>query len=127
VRESSGTADYAEAIKILQRKLGEIAVTKPAGAEQIRIGALLQMAIDDYRRNDQADLRETEQRVNRLLKPYFGQLRATEFSTKALNDYIKQRQGLARKNGTINRELAHLRRAFRLGYQNDPQLASAFR
>jgi hypothetical protein len=33
VRESSGTTDYAEAIKILQRKLGEIAVTKPAGAE----------------------------------------------------------------------------------------------
>jgi hypothetical protein len=80
------------------------------------------MVIDDYRRNDQADLRETEQRVNRLLKPYFGQMRATEFSTKALNDYIKQRQELGRKNGTINRELAHLRRAFRLGYQNDPQL-----
>jgi hypothetical protein len=64
VRKSSGTTDHAEAIKILQRKLGEIAVTKPAGAEQIRIGALLQMVIDDYRRNDQADLRETEQRVN---------------------------------------------------------------
>ena len=122
VRQSSGTTEYAEAIKILQRKLGEIAITKPAGAEQIRIAALLQMVVDDYRRNDQADLRETEQRVNRLLKPYFGQMRATEFSTQALNAYIRDRQRLGRKNGTINRELAHLRRAFKLGYQNDPQL-----
>jgi hypothetical protein len=80
------------------------------------------MVIDDYRRNDQADLRETEQRVNRFLKPYFGHMRATEFSTKALDDYIKARQQLGRKNATINRELAHLRRAFRLGHQNDPQL-----
>jgi integrase len=122
VRESSATTDHAEAIIILQRKLGEIAATRPAGVEQIRTGALLQMVINDCRRDDQADLRETEQPVNRLLKPYFGQMSAEEFSTKALNNYINQRQELDRTNGTINREWAHLRRAFLLGYQNEPQL-----
>jgi integrase len=65
---------------------------------------------------------ETEQRINRLLKPAFGHLRAANFTTKALNDYIRQRQELGRKNATINRELAHLRRAFHLGFQHDPQL-----
>jgi integrase len=45
-----------------------------------------------------------------------------EFTTKALNDYIEKRKKLGRKNGTINRELAHLLRAFRLGFQHDPQL-----
>jgi len=78
--------------------------------------------VDDYRRNDKADLRKTELRVNRLLKPAFGHLRPAEFTTKALNDYTERRQKLGRKNGTINREFAHLRRAFRLGFQHDPQL-----
>lgn len=86
------------------------------------MSALLQLVVDDYRRNDRADLHETEQRVNRLLKPAFGHLRVLEFTTRLLNHYIRQRQQLGRKNGTINRELAHLRRAFRLGFEHEPQL-----
>ena len=39
-----------------------------------------------------------------------------------LNEYIEGRKYLGRKNSTINRELALLRRAFRLGHQHDPQL-----
>jgi integrase len=122
VRESARITDYAEAVKTLQRKLGEIAVGKSAGAERIRVAALLELLIEDYRRHDRADLQEAEQRVNRLLKPIFGQLRASAFTTKALNHYIELRQNQGRQNATINRELALLRRAFRLGHQHDPQL-----
>ncbi len=122
VRQSARTDDHGEAVKLLQRKLAEHVIGKSASPERIKLAALLQLVVDDYRRNDKADLRETEQRVNRLLKPAFGHLRPAEFTTKALNDYIEQRQKLGRKNGTINRELAHLRRAFRLGFQHDPQL-----
>jgi hypothetical protein len=43
-------------------------------------------------------------------------------SLQALNAYIARRQKEGRKNATINRELAILRRAFRLGYEHDPQL-----
>jgi integrase len=122
VRESARTTDYAEAVKTLQRKLGEIAVGKSAGAERIRVAALLELLVEDYRRNDRADLQEAEQRVNRLLKPNFGHLRASAFTTKAVNRYIELRQSLGRQNATINRELALLRRAFRLGHEHDPQL-----
>lgn len=123
VRESARTTDYGEAVKLLQRKLAEHVIGgRSAGPEHIYIAALLQLVVDDYRRNDKADLRETEQRVNRLLKPAFGHLRPAEFTTRSLHDYIQQRQKLGRKNATINRELAHLRRAFRLGFQHDPQL-----
>jgi integrase len=122
VRESSGTSDYAEAVKTLQRKLGEIAVGKSAGAERIRVAALLELLVEDYRRHDHADLQEAEQRVNRLLKANFGHLRASAFTTKAVNHYIELRQSLGRQNATINRELALLRRAFRLGHEHDPQL-----
>lgn len=126
VRESARTSDHAEAVKTLQRKLGEIAVGKSAGAERIRIAALLQLLIEDYRRHDRADLCEAEQRVNRLLKPAFGDLRAAAFTTKILNGYIEARQKEGRQNATINRELALLRRSFRLGYEHDPQLVFRF-
>jgi uncharacterized protein (UPF0335 family) len=122
VRETSGTTDHAEAVRTLQRKLGELAVGKSAGAERIRVAALLQLVIDDYRRQDRADLCEAEQRINRLLKPHFGHLRASAFNTKAVNEYIASRRKDGKKNATINRELALLRRALRLGYEHDPQL-----
>ena len=92
VRESSKTTDYAEAVKTLQRKLGEIAVGKSAGAEGIRVSALLQLLVEDYRRHDRADLAEAEQRVNKLLKPYFGDLRVAAFTTKSVTAYIESRQ-----------------------------------
>ena len=121
-RESTHTKDHAEAVKTLQRKLGEIAVGKSAGAERIRVSALLQLVIEDYRLHDRADLCEVEQRANRLLKPYFGHLRASSFTRKSVIEYIQMRQNDGKKNATINRELALLRRAFRLGYEHDPQL-----
>ena len=122
VRESARTTERGEAVKLLQRKLAEYGIGKASCPERIYLSALLQLVVDDYRRNDRADLQEAEQRVNRLLKPAFGHLRPAEFTTKALNDYIQQRKQLGRQNATINRELAHLRRAFRLGFAHDPQL-----
>lgn len=111
-----------EAVRILQRKLGEVATGKSAGAERIRIAALLQLLVDNYRLHDRADLQKAEQRVNRLLKPEFGHLRAASFTTQALNAYIARRQKEGRQNSTTNRELALLRRSFRLAYEHDPQL-----
>src|SRR5581483_12145537 len=122
IRESARTTDHSEAVKMLQRKLGEIAVGKSAGAERIKIGALLQLVIEDYRRHDRSDLLEATQRVENLLKAHFGQMRAAAFSTRTLNQYIELRQKEGKKNATINRELALLRRSFRLGYEHDPQL-----
>ena len=121
-RESSCTKDYGEAVKTLQRKLGEIAVGRSAGAERIKVAALLKLVVEDYRRHDRADLLEVTQRVENLLHPYFGDMRAAAFSTRTLNNYIEFRQKDGKKNATINRELALLRRSFRLGYEHDPQL-----
>ena len=105
-RESTHTTDYAEAVKTLQRKLGEVAVGKSAGAERIRIAALLHLLIDDYRLHDRADLQEAEQRVNKLLKPEFW-----AFARRGVLDEGTERihcgaQKEGRQNSTINRELA---------------------
>ncbi|MFL6446346.1 MAG: tyrosine-type recombinase/integrase [Bryobacteraceae bacterium] len=122
VLESSCSAQRAETLRTLKRAFREIALGKSADAERVRIFALLQLVIEDYRCRDRADLQEAEQRINRLLNPEFGHLRAAAFTTKALNAYISRRQKEGRQNSTINRELALLRRSFRLGYEHDPQL-----
>jgi hypothetical protein len=49
-------------------------------------------------------------------------VRAAGFATSLVNRYIEVRRQSGTKNATINRELALLRRAFRLGYEHDPQL-----
>jgi len=63
VRECASTTDHAEAVRMLQRKLGEIAVGRSADAERIRIATLLQLVVEDYRRHDRSDLLEAMQRV----------------------------------------------------------------
>jgi hypothetical protein len=100
VRESAHTTDYSEAVKLLQRKLAENAGGKSASPGRVYMAGLLQLIVDDYRRNDRADLHETEQRVNKLLKPAFGHLRVTEFTTTALNNL---REGLIYVNGRVTR------------------------
>jgi integrase len=122
VRQSARTLDREEALAVLQRKLGEIATGRAAGPERIRISALLQLLLEDYRRRDHADLYQAELRVAKHLHPVFGDVRAAEFSTKKLNLYIEARKDAGAANATINRELAILRRAFKLGYKHDPQL-----
>jgi integrase len=63
-----------------------------------------------------------ELRVRKHLRPHFGQMRAAGFGTKAVNYYIEVRRQVGIENATINRELALLRRAFKLGHEHDPQL-----
>jgi integrase len=122
IRESARTEDRDEALATLQRKLGDVATGKGAGPERIRISALLRLFIEEYRVRDKGDLYQAELRVNKHLIPALGSLRAVELSSAKIKAYIEQRKLAKAANGTINRELAHLRRAFRLGYEHDPQL-----
>ncbi|MFL6466266.1 MAG: site-specific integrase, partial [Bryobacteraceae bacterium] len=62
-----------------------------------------------------------EHRIDKHLRPFFGQKKAVEVTTSVIKKYIASRQGEA-EAATVNKELAHLRRAFRLGFQHDPQL-----
>ncbi|MEN8375642.1 MAG: site-specific integrase [Gemmatimonadota bacterium] len=49
------------------------------------------------------------------LEPYFNGWRAVDIDTAAVQGYIRTREKEGAKGGTINRELAALRRAMRLG------------
>ena len=53
--------------------------------------------------------------------PFFGQLRAVDVTTDLINRYIEKRRAGGTQNGTINRDLAALKRAFYLGYRSSPR------
>jgi hypothetical protein len=69
------------------------------------------------RRDSLEDLRG---RLKNHLSPFFGDMRARDFSAQQLKHYISQRRGQSAKNATINRELAIIRRAFNLAVRCDP-------
>lgn len=88
-RATANTAPVITPARAAGKTMSMIAVGKSAGAERIQVAALLELLVEDYRRRDCADLHEAEQRVNRLLKPNFGHLRASAFTTKTVNRYIE--------------------------------------
>jgi len=77
--------------------------------------------IEDYRRQDKADLYQAQLRIKKHLRPAFGDVMAAKLTTKHIRDYIEKRMKEA-ANATINRELAIVRRAYNLGALEDPPL-----
>jgi integrase len=129
VYESTGTTDKRQAEKLLQRRLGELAVgtfIEPSD-RKITVDELYEGYLDNYRINQKASLQGAEQRWQRQpkegqpmppagrLKKYFGGMLALAVTTDILNKYILYCRDLGKSNATINRDFAALKRAFNLG------------
>ena len=67
--ESAGTKDKAEARRILQARLGQIAEGRYAGpaAERVTFEDLAEMVLTDYRVNGKKSLPDVETRIRRHL------------------------------------------------------------
>jgi integrase len=74
---------------------------------------LAQDFIRDYRVNGKRSLGKAEKSVERLAQ-VFGRHRAISISAQDVRAYIEKRQRAGLANGTINRELAALKRMFQL-------------
>lgn len=58
--------------------------------------------------------------VKAHLRPYFDNMASDRVTTTVIQEYIASRQAKGRSNGTINRELTVLKRAFKLAQQETP-------
>ena len=121
-RESAKSDKYADAERLLKVRVGDIATGKFAGLgpERIRFLDLAEEVVTDYRQNERSSLGHVERRLHKHLLPAFGAVRAADFSTTHVKRYIEQRRTEGAANSTVNRELAIIKRAFRLAAESDP-------
>jgi integrase len=116
-RESSGTTDRAEALRLLKRRHFEIAATgKVIGPaiEKTTLPEIMQMVVDDYLANGQKE-RVIRAPIAHLLA-YFGpQSLVVDITSDRVTAYVAERLKAGASNATINRSLAALKRAMHLG------------
>jgi integrase len=117
IRESTRTADFRQAVRLLRQRLAE-AESNPADSP--RIEQLADDLFRDYRINELRSLGDVETRWRLHLKPFLGSLPAAQLDSRLLERYVDIRREEHATNATINREMACLKRMFRLAYQASP-------
>jgi integrase len=114
-RESSGSSNRNMAIKLLKDRLGAAAQGKPVGpnVDRTRFEDMSRVLVEDYRANGRRSLERIEGAIKHL-RQFFANDFALDITSDRITSYIKWRQDEGAAAATINRELAALRRAFRL-------------
>ena len=115
LKRPSETTSRAVANKKLEQWKAEVrqGIYVP-DADQTRFGDLASLLLDEYRANRRKSLDRMEDAVNHLSE-FFAGCRAQAISTERTLAYVRHRQEQQAANATINRELAALKRMFRLG------------
>jgi integrase len=117
-RESSGSESESQARKLLKKRFGEMGRGRLIGPveEKVTFEEISQDFLADYQTNGKRSLRSAKLTV-RHLKGFFGFDRALDITTDRIRGYIVSRQDDGVSNGSINRELAGLKRMFSLAVQ----------
>ena len=115
-RESTGKTTKGEAQAALTDRIAKLqAGTTTAGSQKTRVSDLYTLVERDYTNDGQKSLDDVQTRWRLHLQPFFGTMRAAAVSANVIEDYKSKRLAAGASNGTVNRELAILRRGFRLG------------
>ena len=115
IRQSCETEDRNEALSILRRRVAELEQRGPLALRtpKLTFDELAQDFIRDYEVNKKRSLGKAKKSVAYLTK-FFGGYRAVNITTQDVRAYIETRQRVGLANGTINRELAALKRTLQL-------------
>lgn len=128
-REPAHTDNWKIAQKLLNQRLGQVAAdtyVEPS-SRKVTIDQLYESLLTNYKINKKASYAGTEARWQRQpkegepmpepgrLKKWFSGMLALALTTPRIEEYIKWCQDQKLENSTINRDIAALRRAFKLG------------
>ena len=114
-RELSHSDRETVARKLLKKRLGETGVQKFIGPaeERVTFEDLAATLLTDDEVNAKRSIRGARLSLQHL-RCYFGTDRALDITMDRISAYKLERQRESAANGSINRELAALKRAFRL-------------
>jgi integrase len=119
LRESAKTERRGDAVKLLNRRLGDIGCGRQPGGGEDRV-TFKDLAADylrDYAVNKRRSTFAAGIRVDHL-RDFFGDVaRAGGITTDRIRLYVEHRQAEGAGNATINRETSALGRMFRLALQ----------
>jgi integrase len=123
-RESTGFTEKRDAENLLRQRLGDVAAGRHVGPGKATVADLCALVMTDYRLRGLRNLQHVEWRYEANVKPVLGNLAANTFGTAQIRKYVEIRLQAGASNSTINRELAIVRRGFKLGAQEDPPLVN---
>ena len=114
-RPTIRAASKTEAERVLRQREGDVAGGRPlfASADRVKFQELTALVVRDYELNQKKSVGKTKKNVERLQEVFGGWL-AVNVTATAVGTYIDKRLKAGFSNGSINRELSTLRRAFRL-------------
>ena len=115
-RESAHSTHRPDAVRLLKKRLGDIGTGRPVGPalERTTFEHLAEMLLNDYRANTRRSLPRALSAVSHL-RSAFGLARALDLTADRISSYVADRLAAEAKPATVNRELAALKRMFRLG------------
>lgn len=120
------TDDYDEAVAFLRQKMAGLSreAQYSEHPERVRMHQLFDLVLDFYRLQERRTTYDVECKIESRLRPYFGRMKAQDVTSQAQRRYIdsRRRENPRPQNATINRELAYVRRALKLGAHQDPPL-----
>ncbi len=121
VEESTKLTKYEDARDILRDREGAIAKGVPITAKSIRLtfDDAVQDVVTDYTVNGKKSTAWVKRRIKNHLTPAFGGQRLSAITTPDLRAFAAQRLDAGASAAEINRELAIVRRAFRLAVADD--------
>lgn len=111
--------DWNAAKRLLQEREGAAVKGLPitAATGKLPFSDALKDVIHDQEINGRRAADHTKRRIKLHIEPFFEGRRIAEITTSQLRAYIADRKAAGAKPATINRELAIIRRAFRLAYR----------
>jgi integrase len=115
IRESSGTEKEQEAKRLLKLREGAATEGRPVipRVERVTVSDLAEDLKRDYQANGRRSADRLAFSLDHLL-PFFGSRRAVHLTVADVNAYVTRRQDEGAANGTINRELAALKKMYSL-------------
>jgi integrase len=121
LRESARTDNAKKAQKLLDLRQAQVktGTLPPHYLERVEFDEVAADFLNDYQVNGKKSLRNAEGCVKKLEEHFSGR-KVKDITTSIIQEYILIRQEQKKKNATINRQLAALKRMLTLAARHEP-------